>query len=78
MMISDSQTERSFETEKEAMLLDRLAVLHVIGALRTYREAAKALLASRYTDGECDAVALSVFEQAVDRAEKTMGSSGVD
>ena len=43
-----------------------------MGALRTLRSAAHALLAKRYTDGECDAVALAEFAEALLIAEESL------
>ena len=60
------------DVEKQAMLLDRAAVLRVVSALRQYRHAAQSLLGKRYRDGECDAVALTVFEDEVKEAEEVL------
>ena len=42
---------------------------HYIMALEKYRAACKSLLSKRYRDGECDAVALSNFEDEIKEAE---------
>lgn len=73
--MTDDLKARAFAGEKRAMLLDRDAVLRVISALRAYREASERLLAARYADGECDAVALSVFEDACREAEESAWGS---
>lgn len=57
-------------TERQAVVLDRLAVLQVVSALRRYRAAAKALLHKRYRDGECDTVALTRFENECESIEQ--------
>jgi|PlaIllAssembly_1097288.scaffolds.fasta_scaffold170991_3 hypothetical protein len=44
-------------------------------ALQDYREAAQALLATRYRDGECDAVMLSRFEARVQDIEDALQAS---
>lgn len=48
-------------------------VLH--DALQGYREAAQALLATRYRDGECDAYALSCFDSRVQEIEAELQRS---
>jgi len=58
------------ESERNAMLLDRQAVLAVVSALRKYREASKVLLDSRYRDGEVDAVALHTFQMSLEEIEE--------
>lgn len=62
--------ERIRDIEKAALTGDRLAVLALVGAFRRVREASKEMLADRYRDGECDAVALSTFEMLVEQALK--------
>jgi hypothetical protein len=57
--------EKFHDLEKRAMCLDRRAVLDLVDILRGYRCASKKLLAARYKDGECDALALSDFEEAI-------------
>lgn len=48
---------------------DQQAIEWCINALRSYRKNVKELLASRYADGECDAVALSVFASRIEDIE---------
>lgn len=55
--------------EREAMLLDRQAVIQVVGYLRLYRAAAKRMLSLRYTNGECDSCALHEFESTIEDIE---------
>ena len=57
--------------EKEAMTLDRAAILRVVSGLRGYRAEVKALLAKRYSDGEVDGATLSLFALRVDEIEGT-------
>jgi len=58
------------ETEKEAMVGDRQAVLQVVSALRTYREAVRKLLGARYADGECDSYSLHELSMVVQELEE--------
>lgn len=64
------------EDERQAMLLDRAAVLRVVSALRRYRAAASELLRSRYQDGECDAAALCSFELEIGEIEESGKTEG--
>lgn len=59
--------------EKRALIGDIGGIIRVVSALRQYREAADTLLESRYRDGECDAVQLHNFAEAVARAEDCVG-----
>lgn len=56
------------ELEKRAVTGDRAAALLVVSAFRNYRRACEALIASRYSDGECDAVAIGRFMDSIDEA----------
>lgn len=67
-------SEYMFEMEKRATTGDRGAVLVVVGALRRYRAAVTAVLASRYTDGTVDGYNSSVL----DSAQKEIEDEGVD
>jgi hypothetical protein len=60
------------DVEKQALVLDRTAVIRVVSALRQYRQAAVLLLGKRYADGEVDAVALHVFKAEVNNAEEVL------
>jgi len=64
----------TLETEQAAMTGDRQAILVVVSSLRKYRAATKKLLESRYQDGECDAVALHVFNLEAGEAEEDLNS----
>lgn len=63
---------RIHEIEKLALCGDAKAMTLIVSFARHYRQAAKKLLASRYRDGECDAVALNDFEAAIEEAEETL------
>lgn len=63
--------DRAHAGERRALMLDRDDVIRVISSLRQYREAAQALLEARYGDGECDAVALQAFAEAILEAEES-------
>jgi hypothetical protein len=57
------------EREREALCGSRLAVIHVVDALRRYRAAVKAALAQRYSDGFIDGAHSSKLEEACRLAE---------
>ena len=57
------------EAEKLALVGNRGAIIQLVSALRRYRESVQKILNKRYTDGECDACALSLFEGEVDEIE---------
>jgi hypothetical protein len=59
--MSDTELTTLQELEREALVLNRQAVIAVVSALRQYREIAQTLLSGRYRDGEVDAFALSNF-----------------
>ncbi len=62
-------SEKINDEEASALLGSKMSVISVVSALRKYRAASKKLLGSRYTDGECDAVAIHIFEDACRDAE---------
>ena len=53
------------DIEKEAMTGDRGAVLKIVGALRRYRQAADALLSTKWGDGACDGAMVFRFERTL-------------
>jgi hypothetical protein len=55
--------------EAQALVGETQATIECVSAIREFRAAAKALLALRYRDGECDAVTLTVFADALERIE---------
>jgi glucose-6-phosphate 1-dehydrogenase len=57
------------KTEREALLMDRHAIINVVSALRKYRAAAQKLLQGRYRDGACDGVAVSQFAEEIEETE---------
>ena len=66
------------ELERSALTIDRYdfdryPIIQIVSALRKYRSAAQELLSQRYTDGECDAVALHNFAEMVKEIEEEGG-----
>jgi len=59
------------EDERAALCGDRVATLRVVTAVRRLRASAANLLARRYRDGECDAVALHQFASEVESVEES-------
>lgn len=57
-----TREEKIHELEKKAICGDRMAILRIVGALRTYRRAGQRLLDLRWQDGACDGATVSVFE----------------
>ena len=68
--MSDTELTPLQETERAAMVGDRMAIIGLVDALRCYRKAVKTLSGQRYQDGECDAVALSAFFSAAEAIEQ--------
>lgn len=56
--------------EEPALDNNEIAIKYCIRALRAYRKNVKELLASRYADGECDMVSLSVFASRIESIEE--------
>jgi hypothetical protein len=63
------ELSNSQKNELDALVGDKMAVMRVVSDLRKYRAAAIDILSRRYRDGECDAVALSDFEDTVKQIE---------
>ena len=59
----------SQENEREALLLDRDAVIRVVSDLRLYRAAAKRLISVRWGDGACDGACIHAFASQVEDIE---------
>jgi len=60
------------QAEKDTLLGSREQGLIVVTCLRRYRQAAKKLLSSRYSDGECDSNALHSFGEECNAIEEFM------
>jgi hypothetical protein len=67
-----------FEDERATLLGDRSAALRIVSLLRAHRAATKALLVNRYSDGECDAVALRMSTRNAVRFQWEISFVGVD
>lgn len=78
-MNDDTSLTRLQRAEREALCKNHQAITVLVDAVRQWREASAKLLASRYRDGECDAVALAEFESAVEGIETAhgLGEAGV-
>ena len=62
------------QSERDALTgSGSLAIIRVISALRSYRAAVATLSSKNYVDGECDAVALSIFFSTIDDIEHDYG-----
>jgi hypothetical protein len=61
----------------DALLLNREAISHVVSALGRYRRMSAKLLASRYSDGECDAVSLTDFAYEFEAIETFDGTDNL-
>jgi hypothetical protein len=58
------------EDERDALLLDRGAVVRVVSGLRKYRAEVVKMLGARYWDGEVNAATLSAFASHIEDIEE--------
>jgi hypothetical protein len=62
--------KKLFELEKRALVGDLIAANRLVSYARTVRAASKELLRRRHQDGEVDAVALILFQEALIEAAR--------
>lgn len=61
------------QTERDALLLKRVAVIRVVSALRQYRALTKTLKERRWNDGALDGATTFSFFDAVTEVEEALG-----
>lgn len=68
-MTENDELTRLQKTERAAMIGDRAAVLRIISALIRYRQAAKEVIDSQWSDGAIDGACANTFRFTVEEIE---------